>query len=618
MTRGVINRGRRLKKQLGQILANPRVYPLLPWLIILSALMMSTYSRAQGFENTTTGTVESRGGLSPEEIKLLDKESQKQMERYIKGRASSSEDLGSRYSGSLELHDSNFDGISDHGNSANDLEGGLEEASIGKRGLPATIERRKKQLEEKRKQLETALGRKCTPQNPCVNDDGRPIVVYRDGTSNMDVFADGTSANIVDVGPAHGKDNPKEQEFVKHRVYDITQKAKDAAQKTGENYARRALYEGVDYKITNPDRVRRLTNRKDEIDVLTILPDGSKKWVRTKVATDIDVVKSEVAWLEDQKERRIQNDWKFRRAKRMAGDALPDETELGETISAIYQKNKGGQTQAEDQKLAALVADIRMLSNKSVCVSPDGSTVAAPDPQNPLKCPATFGNVKPIRAESYTEQNKDKIQGPTKRAFYDKVRNLGLSKEEVQVRNKAIQEFSTCLKQDAWCDFNGSALTNKNYGKDLATVKGADIGDAYTDTREYINNRMERANLGPLNSMSNAMTNLDFNASIDQKAKVSQSFQEYQKQVAAAKKAWAELIAQEKEKERIYPWYKSPYRQSDANRMSARQLFERNVARGDGTTLVDANGNPISRTPSQVSQPTSNFRAPSPQLQPQR
>jgi hypothetical protein len=581
MTMGVIKKsirgGKKFRKKIGQVLANPRVYPLLPWLILMSILLLGTQSRAQGFEETTTGINESRGGLSAEEINLLDQESQKQYRNFIKGRASSSTDSNSRYSGALELHDSDFDGISDHGNSANELEGGLEEAAIGKRGLPDSEARNKKLTEAKEKARERVSGKSCkpTPQNPSPCSP-----------------AEGTSANVIDVGPAHGKDTPGR--FETHRVYDLTEKAKSAAEKAGKTYADRALYDGANYdmRFANKDAVRQ-TTRKDQIEVLNVNPDGTKTWVRTKVGTDIDLIRSEISWLEDQKERWTQNEWKYRRAKRLAGAALGDDKQIGETVSGIYSKNFGKNSKQADLQLANAIYGSRVSSGFDICGYDRNSNA-------PIACPAN-GSVDPKAkktAAQFAQENK--LEGKARNEFFAKVSQLAQADPKTRAaRQKEVNQIANCFSQDAWCD---------NSLRDLSKVRGADVGDAYQDTREYLANAAQRASQGPLSQMVRQVENIDFNASIDSKAKVTKPYQTYKKQVADAVKSWAEFMKTEREKEKKFPWYKSPYNENDINRMSARQLFERNKARGDGSTFF-----PTASTNSSPSQNRGSLRVPTSQ-----
>jgi hypothetical protein len=544
MTRGVIKRGRKLKKKLGQVLANPSVYPLLPWLIILSALLVSTRSKAQNkFDNTTTGIESSQNELTQADLDALDKTTQQQILRFKKGRQSSAESSDSRYSGTLELHDANYDGVSDHGNSRNTLEGGLEKAAIGVDGLPDDDNRKNKLTKAKQASQESALGRKCTIANPC-----------NDGP--------GTSANIVDVGPAHDRDDPKNGNFVEHRVYDITEKAKNAAENSGNVYGEQVLKEAAIYKFTDKSRVRP-TNEQNKIQVL-VNNKGKGEWVTQEVTPELDLIRSEVSWLEDQKELHLQNEWKLRRASRLAGDALGSDSEIAETVASIYKKSSGKNTQKEDQKLASVIADPRIASTTEICVDAQ---------KTPRKC--SQGET-PIPAQEFARTNK--LDAKQRAEFFSKVSKLASSNPGYQKqRNEQISKLTRCFGIDANCDNSLEELSQKsNRTKDYV----------YSDSREYIYNRMQKENQGSLNSMGKNISNADFNASIDSKAKNSKIYQSYMNQIQENQKAWQQFIAEEKAKEKEYPGYKSPYSLADANKMSAKELFKINAAKYDNRTLM--------------------------------
>src|SRR5690606_30864622 len=121
--------------------------------------------------------------------------------------ASSAVKSDSRYSGTLELHDFDFDGISDHDNSNNALEGGLDSAAIGRKGSRGAP--RSEDLDQSR--TEAGLCSPTTPSAECFN----------------------LSGNVIDMGSAHGGNSKTEP----HRTYQLTDKAEKAAELAGSEYA---------------------------------------------------------------------------------------------------------------------------------------------------------------------------------------------------------------------------------------------------------------------------------------------------------------------------------------------------------------------------------------------
>jgi len=96
---------------------------------ILGLLTFSALSYAARFGETTTGRqdetteitdkdgkkVEVNYGITKEDEQALDKTQKDLLDKFRSGRVSSFKDLKSRYSGHLEMHDENLDGLTDHG-----------------------------------------------------------------------------------------------------------------------------------------------------------------------------------------------------------------------------------------------------------------------------------------------------------------------------------------------------------------------------------------------------------------------------------------------------------------------------------------------------------------------
>lgn len=354
------------------------------------------------FHDTTTGTGNSQikplgNQLSAEDEAKLERGARDQLRKFRKGRASSSVDQASRYSGILEMHDADYDGVSDHDNSANDLEGGMEKVAVGRPGTSGVF--RKNALEKSKAEA-------------CKNrDDGCEAI----------------SGVIVDRGSAHGGPNEP------HRVYEVAEEAKKNARAAGESYGRRTITEA-----------------------------STKKGSVTSNA-DIDLLRTEAAWLEDQKERNLQNGWKFLRAKRLIG-SIPGyqptfDINVAELVSRVYRSG---------------------------------------DPKDAARQDAEF-----VREAS--------------RIINERARSTDPNYRPPQDAEKTLEKIQSCMGQNKWC----------NKGLEDLPSKGQDPGNAYTDTRELIYHQSSIAQRAPLNRQIDVMRNMDFSQATDSKtgAKIFSEFQ---------------------------------------------------------------------------------------------
>ena len=505
-------------------------------LLIILALLGAAPSFAQGFSDTTSGTSESATGLSDDELQSLDQYTQKQVERFRRGRESSGKgNLGSRYSGTLEMHDSNYDGISDHENSNNSLEGGVDKAAIGKAGISNRDERNRLLSEAKEKACKSGSGGDAAKLANCVSN---------------------SSAVIIDRGSAHGGENDP------HRVYELTDKATQAAKDAGSAYANQVGAEATNYDTQGLKQVEK-TSRQNIVRVKTIV-DGKEKIETVKIGPDIDLVRSEVAWLEDQKERNIQNGWKYYRAKRLAGGAEMSDGALGETVSKFYRDADPKNAAKQDAAFAQTVAEQAQLKIEPVCVL-NGNI--SPKPKNGA-CPA--GSTSSDLGEALkNETDQNKRLAAIEALKKEKKNDKDFAKNVQETRAK----LANCMKEGVWCDKNMEDLAKKKGVGDPA-------GNAASDARELQYYNLQQASRGPLNQFERNVTSMDFNKTTDAKTQ-GKPYQDMQRQVREAQKAYKDFIDEERRTNPNSSYLRSG---SDPNRMNARQIFGRNAAR-DGKTL---------------------------------
>lgn len=489
---------------------------------------------AQGFSDTTTGTSESKTGLSDTELQELDSYTQKQVERFRRGRESSGVgNLGSRYSGSLEMHDSDYDGISDHTNSNNALEGGIEEAAIGRAGISNP--------DERDKLLKEATLKACQTANP----------------KNVALCVQNSSAVIIDRGAAHGNETDP------HRIHELTQKATDKAKRAGSAYALQAGQEASNFETRGLSQVEK-TARPNTVRVKTVV--NGKEVVReVKIGPDIDLVRSEVAWLEDQKDRNIQNGWKYYRAKRLVG--VMGDGALGETVSKFYRSADPRDAQRQDAAFAQTIAEQAQLNNETLCINP--STKEATPLKTGQTCPK---GQETTTAGEFLKDEKNQT------ARLKTIEELKKEKRNDKDFNKRVQEaqskIANCMKEGVWCDSNFENLVGKKGVSDPAGVA------ASRDAREILYYNLQQAGRGPLNQFERTVTGADFNPQTDAKTQ-SKPYQDMQRQVREAQKAYKDFIEDERKNNPNSPFLRNGY---NPNQMSARELFGRDPSR-DGKSL---------------------------------
>jgi hypothetical protein len=573
------------------------------------ALLFSSASIAEKFEISTTGIDNSNAhdGLTPEQIKTLDKKTQDVINRFNKGRTDSSVGGAGRYSGTLEMHDADYDGITDHGNANNALEGGQEDAALGKGSRMPGGAKRNEALEKARRKAG-----KCTdkPGEYCGN----------------------ISANLVDRGPAHGKDTPEKRE--PHRVYELTDEAKKNAEQAGKTYATQVIQDAGQYDASGAKGVRNVGADKNQVEVF----DG-RKWTRQNVAANPELLRSEAAWLEEQKARNVQNGWKMLRAKRLIGQIrAANENNIGwdDQLSSDEKKEYFKINPGAHPNLIS-DHDVDELVNSTYrSASQTGDT--SREDQQLMAALSKKAAAELARRQQYLTMVL-KRRGASTDPAVDK-RAIEESQKQLQVNNDLLAK---CMAQGAWCT-NNSKLDPKLRGKlpnppstaspnaprptvDLVDIAkaGQDPGAAYQDTRELNYNLADQARRGPLANNVNNVRNSDFSENSD-RATGAKIFNEYKQ---AADKALADAEAYKKDTQcmgdqaciaRVVRATGRPYKPTpaaagyDPRRQSATQLSKRGP--NDGRTIARPGGS--SPTNASFFGPNNLNQQQQPQPQPQR
>jgi hypothetical protein len=457
---------------------------------------------ALAFEDSTTGEQETdqNGGFSEADDAALDQETQKMIRKFRSGRASSGVRGGekSRVSSIFEMHDANVDGISDHANSNNDLEGGQEEAAIGRRGL-RTAER-EKLLTEAWEKARDACYKRAGVDGPEPKD-SKKLEAFNQKRNNCYIAY--ISPNIVDKGAAHGEGSS-------HRIYELSEESEQNAKATGQRYGAKAI--------------RDIQTEQGR--------DASGK----DTAPNIDLLRSEAAWLEDQKQMNLRQGWKFLRARRLASQqdsvkmSRGEQEVLGEQIQAIYRRVPAGNSAALDQadsKAAELIAERSAALSQRVCLATCQAQAECRGASAPLRqaagLSATTTNPpgdERVLLSTCIAANRQVQPGFDARGRIEQARR-NLSPEDRRELQRNVASVRRCLKQDAWC----KAADGK-----FVEVKG-DPGNAFTDSRELIYHQADKAARGPLNQYMRTMQSADFKPGMKMYNELERDVKEAQRQV---------------------------------------------------------------------------------------
>lgn len=436
-------------------------------------------AQAQGFIDTTTGDVEEAPeyfGMDADDANT--REAQSIINKFKRGRLSSNKDRNSRFSGTLEFHDSNQDGVVDH--DVDPGSGGLEGELRGLvKGSGSHLDEiAKKAVEEANKgNCQKPEGGRTTSK------DGGPT---RTTCHNM-------SGIIVDTGAAHGGDKEGY-----HRTYKLSDEAMEIAERIGKQYGERAL---------------------DDIMKLYQETYGDRLGGQDKVAA-VDLKRSEAAWLEQQKETVYDRQWKLLRYARLAGYDGAEERVAGTRgknfMHELESKLANGAT---EQELAEMISVESTLEREALGFK-DNQWVA-------------------LDSLSTQEEKDAAIQAATRRLNLDEettIVTLGdLSTASEEERRKAAdnvreyvaaepdddekerrQKIAGCLEANSWCHTDKTALIASKGDFEAAekarfTAVSGDPGEVFEDTRELIAQKMAEIQTMPVNKIKAHVTNHDFN-----------------------------------------------------------------------------------------------------------
>jgi hypothetical protein len=515
------------------------------YLAILASVFSPSISFAK-FDKTSEGPNEDTGwagGISEAETKQLDADVQKQVEQFKKGRESSGIGGRGRYSGSLEMHD-DFTGVTYHPDAGSGLEKPMDQvATKGKNGSEAE---RQKALEENR-----GNAGRCK--------DG--MVTGSDGSKYA---CKNLSPILVDKGPAHPKD-AQSAEYDDHRIYELTKEAKEAAGKAGTGYAEQVIQDATDPTLKQEvqqeysQRGISSSTSMNSRGRITRTTRANGKTNTSEVGAEVDLLRSEYAWLEDQKRQYTDRAWKSIRAARLAGIPTNRQYEPGtrndmtEFISLV--SNDPGNDDAIAQRILerkelGLTQFCMDASGKLIvktpqsapnCFTPPAAASGAPSSTDPsglsaaelaykqkLQDLAKSNNrtlsdndanmlAKQMASGSVSLSDANKLtdaQG-TQQLYGEARANRGnLSPDQQKQMQKDIAKVKACLQRDTWCPSNDVTLQN---GKQLKAFEAANdsAADFSPDVREFMYVRYRGALDGPLADMKNAMTFDDFRASTD-------------------------------------------------------------------------------------------------------
>jgi hypothetical protein len=281
-----------------------------------------------------------------------------------------------------------------------------------------------------------------------------------------------------------------------------------------------------------------------------------------KVAA-IDQLKSEAAWLEEQKANNLERSWKTLRAARLAGMDNAADTATGtegadfmHEVDLMISKGATDDDVAEQIALNSSIQGqefIKVANNWEVydpnrsehrlalqqaedAKSREMAAGRTPDPKNEIL--QSFSDIK---------KNEQNLGADERAALHEMAKEQAAKGLE---KNKTYQEdlakIKNCMNKDVWCHNQntadeanaqmaqankGQAPDPKNEVKAYSEVQG-DPGAVFQDTRELVTLKLHEAQSAPIDQIENLVTNYDFNRDTDP---------EYFKQLDALKKESAEM-----------------------------------------------------------------------------
>lgn len=593
---------------------------------------MPTYAQTKYNDSTTGGSDENTsvfGGISQEEIDALNQAEQAALKKFREGRQSSAKDSQSRFSG-LEFHDEDGDGIADHDNTANDMEGGMDIAAIKQKGL------RGQEREDKLQEARARAGKNCVPHPDGLKDgDKKPIYIRKGSYKKSTIpgapadyaFCTNISANLVDMGAAHGDDATDP-----HRVYELTEEAYNKATNfdSGKKYSDYSLSmfnsaANYDAKKYGLGVAKNIGSDKSQIQVQQ--PNGQTQIVN--VAPDIDLLRSEAAWLEQQKLASIE---KHRLSLTMKKYLGAEGSDFDKGASSLVWAN-GTIDENAKKLLAQRIAEDGPVGNNSyVDNSNPGRPVTIDKNDFTTKrdsCITSAGTNSDAKRACYQKfmtlsdfMSDQSTNGADKKRLWEEGRRAVASSQDRNVQQELkdaqadVDLYKECLETGTWCinaekvrqkikaDYakanpNGPDLSPQQLDKEmkkqlqgydpakpkvLYKFTGSDVGVAFTDTREYNLTQLEIASKGPLGNFERTMRGMDLGPEVDQKTGSTQ-WKKLKVEIDRARNTYKDIQDTQKKLEKENPGYKSKYLGAnfDENKQNTYQLFMRQKGR-DGTT----------------------------------
>ena len=520
---------------------SPRHSAVVNAILTLGLLILVSPARAEKdkFTDTSTGsddTSAAYGGISKEEAAILQKGMQKKIKNFKAGRTSSGsgDNVESRYSGVFEMHDADFDGVTDHDGGANAMEAASEKTAAGSLGLRGAA---------RQKKMDEIKAQNCK------------------GAKNVNAcLANSKSSVLMDRGPAHGADKPNDYE--QHRVYELDEKVQKAAKEAGKQYANQAAFDASE---ATPDGV--YTKKGSKKNTVSVTTSKGKKEV--EIGPNIDLLRDEASKLEQIKQREVNNQWKFLRAERLVKGYI---STIASSIPVGAKENpQGYSSKALQDDLLESRQGFFHNSRLSDLVSTS------------YRDADTEANVA-----AYDSKFSAGLESLVRQMLSEhKVNATGQNQKDLNKQMAdSTKKLTACMKSGTYCH-DGTQPARMVKGKQVNSafdVEKGDPGNTFTDTREYIYERVDAANRGgAANFKRNMQGNSDFNDHTDSLQKGSEkSYGSMMKQADANNQTVNAFIAQEKAKGKDSSMNLNGY---NPNIMGAAQLSKRDLSRGDGSTL---------------------------------
>ncbi len=442
---------------------------------------------AEEFSDTTTGSTEEKPeSFGLPENRALTTRGKNIMKRFKAGRLSSAKDVNSRYSGFLEMHDANLDGVTDHD---------VSDGNKGLEGRMTSLLPPGKTLEER-----TAESRKKANQKMCGKEEG----TWEEKTDSSGNKTQGAracfslSGVIVDMGAAHGGDKSP------HRKLRLSKEAAQAAGEVGKEYG--------EATIKNIEDIMR-----DEYD----LP------ANMKVAA-IDHLKSESAWLEEQKLNSLDRTWKSLRAARLAGMETSEDTAIGAGADFMHEVDLEISKGADDAVIAEKIALNSRIQGEQVI---NTGTESSPKwelydekKHKALESGKTEEQLAKIKSQfsEIPRDQKDQLHA-------EALESARQASEKDESYQEEVAKIKGCMNKDVWChnqrtaaeaeskeSQSGAAPSSGAQTKSLAfTAVEGDPGAVFQDTRELVSIKLSDAQKAPIDKIEGIVTNYDFNRETD-------------------------------------------------------------------------------------------------------